>query len=270
VTERSLHSPEDIEFIEVVDWDSYQYSDIHKKPSPPWKWFRIPVSFIQSPIWMAMTRQQRGDFPGLLAAASQTGNMIPNDAKWLRNFGVSPKILMNLIQHGLIRVFSLPANDQRVKELRRVFSGRVPTQKRVDKKRLEKRESRREEALSDGLKAGTQDRRAPPDFEVTKVLQDWAAKNFPSVDIDKETAKFRRHEFPTPRSDWDAAWKTWIQWAAEYQERNNGPSDQPSASDELLKLGKDLKVERQSGESESDYLDRITEINQRRIDGLNH
>ncbi len=152
-------------------------------------------------------------------------------------------------------------------------SGVLPeqvAQSRGDKKRLEKRESRQEEALSDGQKAGTQDRRAPPDFEVTKVLQEWAAQKFPSVDIDKETPKFLRHEFPMSRNDWDAAWKTWIQWNAEFQQRKSGTSDQPNASEELLKLGKDLGVERQSGESESDYLDRITEINQRRIDGLNH
>ena len=268
MTDRYRNSPEDIEYIEVVDWESYQYSDTHKKPSPPWKWFRIPVSFIQSPIWMAMTRQQRGDFPGLLAAASQTGNMIPHDPKWLRNFGVSPRILMNLIQHGLIRVFSLPANDLRVKELRRVFSGRGPAQKRVDKNRTEERESGQEGALSDGLKAGTQDRRAPPDFKVTKVLQEWAAQNFPSVDIDKETAKFRRHEFPTPRHDWDAAWKTWIQWNAEYQERKNGSSDKPNAAEELLKCGELLGLEKRSGESEAQYGKRVNEVNQRRINDL--
>jgi len=90
------------------------------------------------------------------------------------------------------------------------------------------------------------------------------------VDIDKETAKFRRHEFPTPRDDWDAAWKTWIQWNAEYQERKNRPSDKPNATEELQKLAELLGIERQSGESEAQYRERVNEINQRRIDGLNH
>ncbi len=116
------------EFLEVCDWDYFQYSGSHRKPNPPWRWFKVPVNFVQSPTWLSLTRQQRGDFIGILAAASQTGNMIPNDPNWLRSFGVSSKIAKKLSQLGLIRIFSLPADDHKIKELRRVFSGGTPTQ----------------------------------------------------------------------------------------------------------------------------------------------
>ena len=99
-------------------------------------------------------------------------------------------------------------------------------------------------------------------------MQEWAATNYPSVPIEKESAKFKRWEFPTPRSDWDATWKTWIQWAAEYQERKNGTSDPPNDTEELLKLGRLLGMEKQSGESDAQYRERVNEINQRRIDEL--
>ena len=152
-------------------------------------------------------------------------------------------------------------------------SGYTPdkvAQSRAEERRKEQGESKQDNALSDCLKAGAQERRAPPGFEVTEVLQEWAAEKFPSVDIDKETAKFRRHEFPTPRDDWDATWKTWIQRNAEYQERKNGTSIPPNDTEQLLKLGKLLGMEKQSGESEAQYCERVVEVNQRRINDLMH
>lgn len=125
------------EFFEICDWESFQYSDTRKVPSPPWRWFKVPLAFIRSPTWMAMTRQQRGDFVGVLAAASQCGNLIPLDPGWLRSFGVSAKILKNLGQLGLIRVFSIPSDDKRIRDLRQTFSGGTPAQRRGEENREE-------------------------------------------------------------------------------------------------------------------------------------
>ena len=150
--------------------------------------------------------------------------------------------------------------------------GRTPdkvAQKRKEEKRREKREGKQKGSLSDCLKAGSQERCAPPDFEVTKDLQQWAVENHPSVDIDKETAKFKNWEYKTSCSDWTARWKLWIQRNAEYQKKMNGTSNRPTATEELLKLGKEFGVDRQSGESEAEYLDRIHEMNQRRMKDLN-
>ncbi len=151
-------------------------------------------------------------------------------------------------------------------------SGMTPDQvgqKREEKKRTEKRESIQEGSLSDCLTAESQGRRAPPDFDVSKVLQEWAAANYPSVPIEKETAKFKRWEFPTPRSDWDAAWKTWIQQATEYQENRNGSADKLSRRDQLLALGKELGLGKQPDETEVQYCDRVDQFNQHRIETLN-
>ena len=114
------------EFIEVCGWESFQYSGSHRKANPPWKWFRIHNSFLESPVWFSMTKPQRADFITLLSLASRTGNMIPNDKKWLRLHGASTKTLPSLEQLSLIREFSLPIDDKRIMALRSVFSGGTP------------------------------------------------------------------------------------------------------------------------------------------------
>lgn len=114
------------EFIEICDWESFQYSGSHRKANPPWKWFRIHNSFLESPVWLSMTKPQRADFITLLSLASRTGNMIPNDKKWLRLHGVGTKTLPSLEQLSLIREFSLPIDDKRIMALRSVFSGGTP------------------------------------------------------------------------------------------------------------------------------------------------
>ena len=42
----------------------------------------------------------------------------------------------------------------------------------------------------------------------------------PSVDIDRETAKFRDHTFKTALSDWRGAWRNWVRRAAEAPPRS--------------------------------------------------
>jgi len=152
-------------------------------------------------------------------------------------------------------------------------SGVLPeqvAQSREEKNRLEQRESRDECTLSDFQESEGARRTPPPGFEITEDLQEWAATNYPSVDVSKETEKFLRYEFSTPRSNWDNQWKNWIQRAADFQEDHNGSSAKPSRKDELLRLGVDLDMERRPGEQESDFLERIEKANQERLDNLNN
>jgi len=144
-------------------------------------------------------------------------------------------------------------------------SGHTPDKVAQSRARTEQRESRQEGALSDHLTAKEPGLKPPPDFWVTGNLQEWAAKNFPSVNIEQETAKFLRHEFATLRNDWDAAWETWIQRGAEYQKRYDGSSSQPSHNEQLLILGKDLGLVQKSDESDAAYLNRVNERNKSRI-----
>lgn len=151
-------------------------------------------------------------------------------------------------------------------------SGHTPdkvAQSREEKNRLDKRESRQESSLPDCLKAEGASRSPPPDFKITKVLQAWAEENHPSVPIDKETAKFRNYPIQKPCSDWDAQWKLWIQRASEYLENKNGLPSKASRDEQIVRLGKDLGVEKLPDESESQYFDRVDQINQRRIQDLN-
>ena len=50
-------------------------------------------------------------------------------------------------------------------------------------------------------------RRVPEDF-VPDL--DYARKQIPDLDAEREAQKFRDWEFKTPRSDWAATWRTWI------------------------------------------------------------
>lgn len=50
-------------------------------------------------------------------------------------------------------------------------------------------------------------RRCPKTFEPDR---EFALREIPDLDVDREVQKFRDWEFKTPRSDWPAAWRTWI------------------------------------------------------------
>jgi hypothetical protein len=52
------------------------------------------------------------------------------------------------------------------------------------------------------------DRRVPEDF---RPDLEYARAQIPDIDAEREAQKFRDWEFKTPRSDWAAAWRTWIQ-----------------------------------------------------------
>ena len=131
-------------YIEVCDWESFQYSGSHKKTNPPWKWFRLHNSFIASPTWLAMTKPQRADFVTMLSLASRTGNMIPDDRKWLRLHDVSAKTLPRLEQMSLIRSFSLLPDDKRIRTLRSVYSGGAPPRGEQSREEEDKKEETRE------------------------------------------------------------------------------------------------------------------------------
>lgn len=50
--------------------------------------------------------------------------------------------------------------------------------------------------------------RVPKNFEPDRDL---ALRELPNLDVDREIQKFRDWEFATPRSDWPAVWRNWIQ-----------------------------------------------------------
>lgn len=58
-------------------------------------------------------------------------------------------------------------------------------------------------------------KRCPADFAITAEMRAWAASETPGLDLDRETAKMRDHEFATARKDWPAVWRNWLRTAAE-------------------------------------------------------
>jgi hypothetical protein len=141
-------------------------------------------------------------------------------------------------------------------------------QSRGEQNREEQRESRNGGPPSEGPQEEEAALTPPPDFEVTAEMRQWAADNHPSVNIERETEKFRNRDFKRQPSDWKSEWKNWIIRAVEYQERNSGSSGQSGREEQLLKLAQDLRWDQKDGESREDYLARIVDWNQRRIEGL--
>lgn len=65
-------------------------------------------------------------------------------------------------------------------------------------------------------------RRVPEDFSPDL---DFARSQIPDIDADREAQKFRDWEFKTPRSDWPAVWRGWIERCrerGEYARKANG------------------------------------------------
>lgn len=69
-------------------------------------------------------------------------------------------------------------------------------------------------------------RRCPTDFEISEAMREWARREAPDTDIDAETLKFRDHEYAEPKSDWPAAWRTWMRRALDFKPRQR-VTDEP-------------------------------------------
>jgi hypothetical protein len=59
-------------------------------------------------------------------------------------------------------------------------------------------------------------RKCPASFVLTPEMREWVEREFPMVNAEAETEKFRDHTFKTAISDWTGAWRNWMRKAAEY------------------------------------------------------
>jgi len=85
---------------------------------------------------------QRGAFLCFLMLASETGNLIPADPKYIRSRAqVDPRLTQSLTKVGLIEEIALDSDSQEVKELRRIFSGGRPPPEEEGRTESEKRVS---------------------------------------------------------------------------------------------------------------------------------
>lgn len=115
---------EHTEFLKIVDWEELQYSNTHKKPDPPWPWFKVPRILKDGREWQKLPESARGAFFGLCMMASETGNLIAHDSAWLKNaIQLRPKSLAILIEAGFVRTISLPSDSKEIKRVRSIYSG---------------------------------------------------------------------------------------------------------------------------------------------------
>lgn len=65
-------------------------------------------------------------------------------------------------------------------------------------------------------------KRVPADFLVTDEMEAWAVSHVPLVDWRRETEKFQDWEFKSARTDWPAAWRSWMRKANDDAELRGG------------------------------------------------
>lgn len=58
-------------------------------------------------------------------------------------------------------------------------------------------------------------KRCPADFVVTDEMREWAEREAPGANVDRETKKFADYQFKTAYTDWPATWRNWMRRAAE-------------------------------------------------------
>lgn len=138
-------------------------------------------------------------------------------------------------------------------------------QSREEEIREDKRESEEHDSLSYSLAQIDVRRSPPPDFEVTPDLMLWATSQRPDVDIGRETEKFMLNDFTTPRSDWISEWKKWILNAHPSRLVQQRRESQANRKEQLIDMARLLEMHQESEESESDFLSRVEQANEKRI-----
>jgi uncharacterized protein YdaU (DUF1376 family) len=97
-------------------------------------------------------------------------------------------------------------------------------------------------------------RSCPDEFLVTDTMRQWAARECPGIDVDRETAVFRDYTFASPKTDWVKTWRNWMRKAkpaggrrlTKYEEsmaeldRRSAQRDTAAAGPPLAALGSDL------------------------------
>lgn len=115
----------------------------------------------------------------------------------------------------------LTAKNARETEERRQSAAipRNPPQSAADRPSDSNANSNKE---TEGAKAPRATKRCPPEFQPDR---DYALREIPGLDVDREIQKFRDWEFKTARKDWPAVWRTWIGNArdrGQYAKKSNG------------------------------------------------
>ena len=114
----------------------------------------------------------------------------------------------------------------------------------------------------------------PDDFRLTDDRQAVAAKNCPGADTVSVFRKFEAHcrSQAVTSANWDEEWVKWTLREGERPAISRGhratAGHAESRREQLLHLGEIMRVEQRTGETEAQYLARVEEQNERRLQWL--
>jgi hypothetical protein len=205
----------------VVGWDKFQH---YKDRDPPW--IKLYRDLFTCESWVLGTDTSRLVQVASLLLAARYRNATPFQWALVRrvaNLDCTEKQFNEAINH------LVSTNFLEIQEVPAAVPSPVHTASKVLATCTSETEERREEGEAEKSKTRASARptkRCPADFELDAELRTWAAENFAGVKVDAETAAFRDHEYKSAKTDWRAAWRTWIRNAAKFS--NGHAAAQPA------------------------------------------
>lgn len=198
----------------VVGWEKFQH---YKDRDPPW--IKLYRDLFTCESWVLGTDISRLVQVASLLLAARYHNATPFQWTLVRkvaNLDCTEKQFNEAVNHlvstKFLEIQQLPSE---VKPAAQSASNVLATC-------TSETEERREEAEGDksARVRARPAKRCPEEFQIDEDLRTWAAENFPDVDVTRETAAFRDHEYRNAKTDWRAAWRTWIRNSASFAKSN--------------------------------------------------
>ena|SRR5688572_13909421 len=187
----------------VKNWRHFQH---YRDRNPPW--IKLHFEMLSSADWVTADDRTRVLALACMLVASRNEGVIAGDSAgldYLRRVAYLNQApnLKPLIDCG----FLVPASECKPMLADACALG-ASVSVYVSDSSSEKKE---EEKINESFHGKPKPRkRAPQDF---KPDLDFAALTVPDMNAEAEAARFLDYEFKTPRSDWPAAWRSWVRKA---------------------------------------------------------
>ena len=203
-------------------------------PDPQMRWLRLWTDVLEDPKLLLLAAEDRWYYVALLAC-KRSGLMDEVDSPELRDRKIAIRLRIDHrerdeLKRRLQEVRLIDEHWQPLGWEKRQFSSDLDRtaaeRQRRHRETLRHGDVTRDKSVTNGVTHGRvttpeqsradteQSKRArkrasrvPPEFSPDT---EFARREIPDLDVDREVQKFRDHEFKTPRSDWAAVWRTWI------------------------------------------------------------
>jgi hypothetical protein len=207
-------------------------------PDPQMRWLRLWTDITADPKIKMLAFEDRWHFVAILCMKrrgeldSETGELLHRMVGAALGLGDRERdeVQRRLMEVNLVdqnwqpkswkkRQFSSDSSTHRVRAFRKRSGNVSETSPKRDGNGPES-ESESEQNQSRAEKDSPRDKNpseSKPARKSSRVPQDfspdlaYASSQVPGIDAEREMQKFRDWEFKTPRSDWAAAWRQWIQ-----------------------------------------------------------